>query len=142
MANLAAQPLAGKVAVVVGASRGAGRGIAVELGLAGAHVYVVARSGRASTTEGGTPFRTIDDTADEIKSAGGTATPLQADCLKIEQVAALFERIKKDSGSVDILVNSAWEDLWFWNDTFWEHDLGKGLSCRIIYSGHSPKNIH
>lgn len=121
------KPLQDKVAVVMGASKGAGRGIAVELGLAGAVVYVIARSVRGKTTPGYEPTQTIEDTAEMIEARGGAAIPVQADCLQIDQVSALFERIKKEQGHVDILVNSAWEDLWFWHDKFWEHPLEKGL---------------
>ncbi len=131
------QKLAGKVAVVAGASRGAGRGIAIELGNAGAIVYVVARSVSGSTTSGCEPSQTINHTASLIESGGGTAIPVQADCLSINQVTALFDRIKTEHGCVDILVNSAWEDLWFWNDKFWEHDLQKGL--KLLELGlHAP----
>ena len=126
------QKLAGKVAVVAGASKGAGRGIAVELGNAGAIVYVIARSVSGSTTPGYGPNQTINGTVGLIRAGGGTAIPVQVDCLKEDLVTALFDRIKTEHGSVDILVNSAWEDFWFWNDTFWEHDLQKGLKLLEI----------
>jgi NAD(P)-dependent dehydrogenase (short-subunit alcohol dehydrogenase family) len=129
--------LQGKVAVVIGASRGAGRGIALELGIAGAIVYVVARSVRGAAAPGYEPTHTIDDTADMIVSRGGIAIPVQADSLQIEQMASLFDRIKTDHGAVDLLINSAWEDLWFWHDKFWEHPLEKGL--KLLELGlHAP----
>ena len=110
--------LAGRVAVVTGASRGAGRGIALELGAAGATVYVTGRSTRAAppTTYG--PMLaasklevmpgTIDDTADEVTRLGGTGIAVSCDHTRDEQVAELFARVEAEQDRLDLLVNNAW----------------------------------
>ena len=120
--------LAGKVALVAGGTRGAGRGIAVELGAAGAHVYVTGRTTRQHQSEYRRP-ETIEETADLVREAGGTATAIAVDHLEPAQVAGLVERIERDSGRLDILVNDIWggERLFEWNAKLWEHDLHKGL---------------
>jgi len=99
--------LRGSVAVVTGASRGAGRGIACVLGEAGATVYVTGRSVRGSPTTDKAPG-TIDDTADEVTARGGTGIPVRCDHTVEEQVRALFERVQKEQGRLHILVNNAW----------------------------------
>jgi NAD(P)-dependent dehydrogenase (short-subunit alcohol dehydrogenase family) len=117
-------PLAGQVAVVAGATRGAGRGIARALGEAGATVYCTGRSvtGRPS------PYgrsETIDQTADMITAAGGAARALRVDHTVDSEVQALFARVEQDHGRLDVLVNSvAGEDPMMaeWG-TFWEVDL-------------------
>jgi NAD(P)-dependent dehydrogenase (short-subunit alcohol dehydrogenase family) len=111
-------PLANVVAIVTGASRGAGRGIAVELGAAGATVYVTGRSTRAqpATTYGpllalsdmATLPGSIEQTADEVTQAGGRGVPVRCDHTREEDVAALFARVHSTSGRVDLLVNNAW----------------------------------
>src|SRR5262245_18604093 len=120
--------LAGKVALVAGGTRGAGRGIAVELGAPGAHVYVTGRTTRQHQSEYRRP-ETIEETADLVREAGGTATAIAVDHLEPAQVARLVERIERDSGRLDILVNDIWggERLFEWNAKLWEHDLHKGL---------------
>ena len=120
--------LAGKVALVAGGTRGAGRGIAVELGAAGAHVYVTGRTTRQHQSEYRRP-ETIEETGDLVREAGGTATAIAVDHLEPAQVARLVERIERDSGRLDILVNDIWggERLFEWNAKLWEHDLHKGL---------------
>jgi NAD(P)-dependent dehydrogenase (short-subunit alcohol dehydrogenase family) len=99
------RPLEKKVAVVAGATRGAGRGIARALGEAGATVYCTGRSTRGNLS----PYRrpeTIDETAERIDAAGGTAIPVRVDHTVEDEVRALFERVEKEQGRLDVLVNS------------------------------------
>ncbi len=121
--------LVGKVAVVAGATRGAGRGIAVELGAAGATVYCTGRSVRGSPSDMNRS-ETIDETAELVTAAGGKGIAVQTDHTKEEEVKALFERVKAEQdGQLDILVNDIWggESLAEWGKPFWELDLKKGL---------------
>ncbi|MBX3159020.1 MAG: SDR family oxidoreductase [Deltaproteobacteria bacterium] len=111
--------LADRIAVVTGASRGAGRGVAVELGAAGATVYVTGRSTRGT---GAPPAYgrflehagmaampgTIDDTADAVTAAGGRGIAVPCDHSDPEQVGALFARVEREHGRLDVLVNNAW----------------------------------
>ena len=111
-------PLRGRVAVVTGASRGAGRGIALELGAAGATVYVTGRSVRGEPAHGYERILaesemaslpgTIDDTAEEVTRLGGTGIPVRVDHTREEEVRALFDRVEREQGRVDLLVNNAW----------------------------------
>ncbi|RSN56854.1 short-chain dehydrogenase [Streptomyces sp. WAC 04229] len=128
MAQSPKSPLAGRVALVAGATRGAGRGIAVELGAAGATVYVTGRSTRARRSEYDRP-ETIEDTADLVTEAGGHGIAVPADHLEPDQVARLVDRIAREQGRLDILVNDIWggENLFEWDSPVWEHDLDKGL---------------
>ncbi|MFD0265475.1 SDR family oxidoreductase [Streptomyces sp. NPDC127106] len=120
--------LEGKVALVAGATRGAGRGIAVQLGAQGATVYVSGRSTRGRRSEYDRP-ETIEETADLVTAAGGRGIPVVADHLVAEQVEALVGRIDAEQGRLDVLVNDIWggEKLFEWDSTVWEHDLDKGL---------------
>jgi NAD(P)-dependent dehydrogenase (short-subunit alcohol dehydrogenase family) len=120
--------LQGKIALVAGASRGAGRGIAVELGAAGATVYATGRTTRDQQSEYGRP-ETIEETAELVSAAGGRGIAVQVDHLVPEQVEKLVGRIRAEQGSLDILVNDVWggEKLFEWNKSVWEHDLQKGL---------------
>jgi NAD(P)-dependent dehydrogenase (short-subunit alcohol dehydrogenase family) len=120
--------LSGKVALVAGATRGAGRGIAVELGAAGAHVFVTGRTTREHQSEYERP-ETIEETAELVTAAGGTATAVAVDHLDHDAVAALVARIDRESGRLDILVNDIWggEKLVQWTTPVWEHDLDNGL---------------
>lgn len=128
-------PLAGKVALVAGATRGAGRAMAVELGRAGATVYATGRTTREHTSEVGRATETIEETAELITAAGreaggpGTGTAVPTDHLEPEQVEALVERIDREQGRLDILVNDIWGgDVHVeWDKKMWEHDLDKGL---------------
>ncbi|MCZ0206410.1 SDR family oxidoreductase [Streptomyces achromogenes] len=121
-------PLDGKVALVAGATRGAGRGIAVELGAAGATVYVTGRSTRARRSEYARP-ETIEDTAGLVTEAGGRGIAVPADHLDHAAVRHLVDRIAGEQGRLDILVNDIWggENLFEWDTPVWEHDLDNGL---------------
>lgn len=99
--------LKGKIAVVTGASRGAGRGIAQELGAAGATVYVTGRSTRAGARTNDRP-ETIEETADLVSALGGAGIPVRVDHTVDAEVAALFAQVKAEQGRLDILVNNIW----------------------------------
>jgi NAD(P)-dependent dehydrogenase (short-subunit alcohol dehydrogenase family) len=120
--------LAGRVALVAGATRGAGRGIAVELGAAGATVYVTGRSTRGRRSEYDRP-ETIEDTAELVTAAGGTGIAVPTDHLVPEQVQALVDRIDAEAGRLDVLVNDIWggENLFEWDTPVWKHPLDAGL---------------
>src|SRR5512141_492053 len=96
--------LAGKVALVAGATRGAGRGIAVQLGAAGATVYVTGRTTRSRRSEMDRP-ETIEETAELVDRAGGRGIAVEVDHLVPDQVRALVARIEREQGSLHVLVN-------------------------------------
>src|SRR6266542_2560810 len=102
------QSLAGKVAVVTGASRGAGRGIASVLGEAGAIVYVTGRSTRGGLTQPDLPGTTIEETAELVTARGGLGIPVRVDHTVDAEIMSLFERVGRDHGRLDLLVNNAW----------------------------------
>jgi len=121
--------LKGKVALVTGASRGGGKGIALVLGEEGATVYVTGRSVRGEPTTLGRPG-TIDDTAEEVSARGGVGIPVRCDHADDAQVDALFARIREEQGRLDLLVNNAWSgyelspgDIPFWEIEFRHWDL-------------------
>jgi NAD(P)-dependent dehydrogenase (short-subunit alcohol dehydrogenase family) len=119
--------LAGKVALVAGATRGAGRGIAVELGAAGATVYATGRSTRSQPSEMQRP-ETIEDTAALVDAAGGRGIAVQVDHLVPDEVAALVERIEREQGGLHILVNDIFgATVMEWDKTVWESSLDIGL---------------
>lgn len=125
------KPLEGRIALVAGATRGAGRGIAVALGEAGATVWCTGRSVRGAS--GGRP-ETIDETAELVTAAGGRGIAVRCDHSDEAQVAALAERVKRESGRLDVLVNDIWGGdryIEFWVP-FWKADLAK---ARAMFDG-------
>ena len=126
------QTLRGKVAVVAGATRGAGRGIAAALGEAGATVVCTGRTTRTQRSEYNRP-ETIEETADLVTQLGGTAIAVPLDHLDSTQVSALADRIRRQFGHIDMLVNDIWgaEKLKGgppdWNKPIWQHDLDVGF---------------
>ena len=121
--------LTGKVALVSGGTRGGGRGIAVELGAAGATVYVTGRSSGGGQGGMGRP-ETIEETAAQVTAAGGTGISVRTDHSDPGQVRALIDRIAAEQdGRLDILVNSVWggDPLTDWEHPLWEQDLDTGL---------------
>ena len=131
--------LKGKVAVVAGATRGAGRGIACALGEAGAVVYCTGRSARgrevARRRKGKAAFdldrrpETIEETAELVTARGGAGVAARVDHTDEAQVRALFKRVRDEQGRLDILVNDVWggDELTEWGKPFWELSLEKGL---------------
>jgi NAD(P)-dependent dehydrogenase (short-subunit alcohol dehydrogenase family) len=116
------------IALVAGATRGAGRGIAVALGEAGHTVYCTGRSTRGARSEVDRP-ETIEETASLVSEAGGIGIAVAVDHLDPDAVAALVARIDAEQGRLDVLVNDIWgaEHLFEWNTPLWEHDLRAGL---------------
>lgn len=130
--------LAGKVALVAGASRGAGRGIAVQLGTAGATVYCTGRTTRAARSEMNRP-ETIEETAALVDEAGGRGIAVQVDHLVPDEVRALVARIEGEQGALHILVNDIFGATKIeWNKSVWESDLDYGLrSLRLAVDTHA-----
>ena len=136
------QRLSGKVALVTGASRGAGRGIAQVLGEEGATVYVTGRSVRdGSVTEGRTG--SIDQTAEMVTARGGVGIPVRCDHTVDAEVEALFEQIEQVQGRLDLLVNNVWGgyeryrdadfDAAFWQQPLWRWDRMFDAGVRAHY---------
>lgn len=120
--------LAGRVALVAGGTRAAGRGIAVQLGAAGATVYVTGRTTRAQRSEMNRP-ETIEETAELVDAAGGHGIAVQVDHTRPEQVRGLVTRIERDHGALHVLVNDIWGQAGEpeWDKPVWESDLDSGL---------------
>lgn len=131
------QPLKGKIAVVAGATRGAGRGIAAMLGEAGTTVYCTGRSVRQNRSEIDRP-ETIEDTAELVTSLGGVGIWAQVDHQEPDQVEAFFERVKQEQGQLDILVNNMSGDQFLTQGMlsakapvkFWNYPIEKGLATQ------------
>jgi NAD(P)-dependent dehydrogenase (short-subunit alcohol dehydrogenase family) len=138
------RPLAGKIALVSGATRGGGRGIAVALGEAGATVFATGRSTRKRRSEVDRP-ETIEETAELVTAAGGEGIAVAVNHLDPGQVAALIERIDSEHGRLDVLVNDIWgaEHLFEWDTPLWEHDLDHGLRLlRLAIDTHLITSHH
>ncbi len=120
-------PLSGKVALVAGATRGAGRGIAVQLGACGATVYCTGRTTGSQRSEMNRS-ETIEDTAALVAAAGGRGIAIQVDHLDPQQVRALVARIEREQGRLHVLVNDIFGATKIeWNKSVWESDLDYGL---------------
>jgi len=132
------KPLRNKIALVAGGTRGAGRGIATELGRAGATVYVTGRSTVESRSEMDRP-ETIEETAALVDQAGGVGIAARVDHLIPSEVKALVHRIRSEQGQLDILVNDIWGATRMeWNKTLWESDLDYGLrTLRLAIDTHA-----
>jgi NAD(P)-dependent dehydrogenase (short-subunit alcohol dehydrogenase family) len=123
------QTLQGKVAVVAGATRGAGRAMAIALGSAGAIVYCTGRTTAAQKSDMNRS-ETIDETAELVTSAGGQGIAVRVDHTQEAEVKGLFERIAQEqNGQLDILINDIWggDQLSEWETPFWELVLDKGF---------------
>ena len=152
------RPLQGRVAIVTGASRGAGRGVAVELGAAGATVYVTGRSTRDRPADTYASILehshldalpgTIDDTAEAVTRHGGRGIAVACDHTVDEQVADLFARVRRDEGRLDLLVNNAWGghesfdgvfEAPFWRHplTHWDAMFDRGVRNHLIAGRHA-----
>jgi NAD(P)-dependent dehydrogenase (short-subunit alcohol dehydrogenase family) len=139
------QTLTGKVAVVTGASRGAGRAIAAVLGEAGATVSVTGRTVRGGAAADNMPG-TIDDTADEVTARGGRGVAVRCDHTVDADVEALVERVRAEAGQLDLLVNNAWggyegytmgipmTPFWEQPRTQWETMFVAGLRAQMVMS--------
>lgn len=130
--------LRGKVALVAGGTRGAGRGIAIALGRAGATVYVTGRTTRDKKSEMNRP-ETIEDTAELVNQAGGRGIAVQVDHLQPDEVRALVAKIAAEQGALHILVNDIFGATRIeWNKSVWESDLSYGLhSLRLAIDTHA-----
>jgi NAD(P)-dependent dehydrogenase (short-subunit alcohol dehydrogenase family) len=138
-----AKPLDDRIALVAGGTRGAGRGISVELGDAGATVYVTGRSTRAGRSPMNRP-ETIEETAELVTAAGGTGIAVPVDHLVPDQVAALVRRIDEEQSRLDILVNDVWggDPMISWSSPFWEHSLDGLQALRQAIDTHLITSWH
>ncbi|MGX1772622.1 SDR family NAD(P)-dependent oxidoreductase [Nocardia brasiliensis] len=135
--------LSGRIALVTGASRGVGLGVALALGECGATVYVTGRSTRRGGTTEGVPG-TVEDTAEQVTARGGKGIPVACDHTDDSDNAALIARIAESGGRLDLLVNNAWAGYErfseeapfhapFWRQPMWRYDLFAG-SLRAQYA--------
>lgn len=132
------KPLEGTIALVAGATRGAGRQIAVQLGAAGATVYATGRTSRERPSEMGRP-ETIEETAELVTAAGGTGIAVVVDHLDPDQVRRLVQRIDAEQGRLDVLVNDIWgaDPLITWEKPVWEQPLDAGFrTLRLAVDTH------
>lgn len=122
------KPLEDRVAVVTGATRGTGRGIARMLGAAGATVYCTGRSVKGHPATPGRP-ETIEETAEMVAAEGGKGIAVRTDHTVEAEVERLFDRVRKEHSRLDILVNDIWggDDMIEWGSPFWELDTAKGF---------------
>ena len=135
------KPLEGQVALVTGATRGIGKGIAIELATAGAKIYFTGRT----TTEDPQRPGTVGRTEEEIQELGGEGVGLVCDHHVDAQVAEVFERIRKDDGRLDVLVNNATAEMGamigkrFWELPLelWDDLIGVGLRSHYVASWHA-----
>jgi NAD(P)-dependent dehydrogenase (short-subunit alcohol dehydrogenase family) len=132
------QRLADTVAVVSGATRGAGKGIALVLGGEGATVYVTGRTSRAG---GEAPLGSVEETAEAVSARGGVGVPVRCDHRSAEEIAALVETVRGDHGRIDVLVNNAWagyevgvryEPFWELPLEHWELMVEGGLKTQFL----------
>jgi NAD(P)-dependent dehydrogenase (short-subunit alcohol dehydrogenase family) len=130
--------LRGKVVLVAGATRGAGRGIAVQLGAAGATVYVTGRTTRSKRSEMNRP-ETIEETAALVNEAGGRGIAVPVDHLVPDEVRSLVRRIEDEQGGLHVLVNDIWGATRMeWNKSVWESSLEYGLhTLRLAVDTHA-----
>ena len=138
------KPLHGKVALVAGATRGAGRGVAVALGEAGATVYCTGRSTRAARSEYDRP-ETIEETAALVDARAGAAWRSASTISWPSEVRELVARIDAEHGALHVLVNDIWggETLTQWNTPVWEHGLERGLrQLRLAVETHLITSHH
>ena len=140
--------LRGRVAVVAGATRGAGRGIAAALGEAGATVICTGRTTRSRRSEYNRP-ETIEETAELVTALGGDGRALAVDHLDPEQVKVLAARVRDEHGRIDVLVNDIWGGELLkggpadWNTPIWKHDLDAGLRIlRLAVETHLITSHH
>jgi NAD(P)-dependent dehydrogenase (short-subunit alcohol dehydrogenase family) len=148
--------LEGKVAVVAGGSRGAGRGIALALGEAGATVYVAGRTSRGGPRPPDGAPGTVEDTAEEVTARGGVGIAARADCTAEDEVAAVFERVEREQGKLDVLANAVWgghdaitsmEDwqqewgrpCWENSPQLWKHMMIGGPYAYLLTSCHAAR---
>ncbi|MPY96780.1 MAG: SDR family oxidoreductase [Actinophytocola sp.] len=136
--------LRGKVALVAGATRAAGRAIAVELGRRGATVYATGRTTREQRSEMNRP-ETIEETAELVTAAGGTGIAVRVDHLVPDEVVALIKRIDREQGRLDVLVNDIWggDQYMEFGHKLWEHSLDGGLRMlRLGIDTHAITSHH
>ena len=141
--------LKGKVAVVAGASRGAGRGVALALGDTGATVYVAGRTTREGWKPPDGAPGTIEDTAEEITRRGGRGIPVRTDCGVAAEVAALFERVEREQKRMDALAVASWggdqrdwnrrKPFWEYPEPGWEGPMMAGAFAHLMCSVHAAR---